>query len=67
MEIAALKAAIIDLVAVKKGEIAAIAEELYRFPETGLQEHKSADYLTSLLEREGFCLERGIEIGRAHV
>jgi len=60
VEIAALKAAIIDLVAVKKGEIAAIAEELYHFPETGLQEHKSADYLTSLLEREGFCLERGI-------
>jgi len=60
VDIAAAKKAITALVAGKQGEIAAIVEELYRFPETGLQEFKSAALLADILEREGFILERGI-------
>jgi len=57
---AAVKKAIVALVTERQGEIAAIVEELYRFPETGLQEAKSAALLAGTLEREGFHLERGI-------
>ncbi len=60
MDIVAAKKAITALIAGKQGEIAAIVEELYRFPETGLQEFKSAALLADILEREGFSLERGI-------
>lgn len=60
MDITAIKKAVAAQVEEKRGEISAIAEELYRFPETGLQEHKSAALLADILEREGFSLERGI-------
>ena len=60
MDIAAIKKAITDLVEERKTELAAIAEDLYRFSETGLKEYKSAALLTGILEREGFVLERGI-------
>lgn len=60
MDISAVKKAITALVEGRKGEITAIAEELYRFPETALQEHRSAALLADILEREGFLLERGI-------
>lgn len=60
MDIAAVKKAITLLLEGRKGEVAAIAEELYRFPETGLKEQRSAALLADILEREGFLLERGI-------
>ncbi len=60
MDIAAIKKTITELIEERKTELIAIAEELYRSPETGLKEYKSAALLTGLLEREGFVLERGI-------
>ena len=51
MDSAAVKKAIVALVTERQGEIAAIVEELYRFPETGLQEAKSAALLAGTLER----------------
>ena len=57
---AAIKHAITELVEERKTELAAIADELYRFPETGLEEYHSMSLLTGILEREGFLLERGI-------
>jgi amidohydrolase len=60
VDLLAVKKAIRDLVDERKAEIAAIADQLYRFPETALQEHKSAALLTDILKSEGFVLERGI-------
>ncbi|HLO25755.1 MAG TPA: M20 family metallopeptidase [Geobacteraceae bacterium] len=60
MDVGSIKKAITELVEERKAELTAIAEELYRSPETGLQEYKSAALLTGVLEREGFLLERGL-------
>ena len=60
MDIAAVKKVITELVEERKAELTAISEELYRVPETGLKEYKSAALLAGRLEREGFVLERGI-------
>jgi amidohydrolase len=60
VDIAAIRKAITGLVEERKTELAAIADELYRFPETGLEEYSSMSLLTGILEREGFLLERGI-------
>lgn len=60
MDIAAVKKVITELVEERKAELTAISEELYRCPETGLKEYKSAALLAGRLEREGFVLERGI-------
>ncbi|HEX8960048.1 MAG TPA: M20 family metallopeptidase [Geobacteraceae bacterium] len=60
MDVAAVKGTIAATIESRREEIAAIVEELYRFPETGLQEHQSAALLTGILEREGFSLERGL-------
>lgn len=43
-----------------RGELTAITEELYHFPETGLKEYRTSALLTGILEREGFGVERGI-------
>ena len=37
-----------------------IAEQLYRHPETGLQEHETSSFIASILEGEGFTVERGL-------
>ena len=60
MDIAAIKKAITALVDERKTELTAIAEELYRSPETGLNEYKSAALLADKLAGEGFVLERGL-------
>lgn len=36
------------------------AKAIYGFAETKLREHRSAEYLASLLERNGFAVERGV-------
>jgi len=60
VDIAAIKKAITALVDERKTELTAIAEELYRSPETGLNEYKSAALLADKLAGEGFVLERGL-------
>ena len=60
MDISAAKTAISALIYDQKAEIVRISEELYRCPETGLQEHKSSRLLAEVLENAGFVLERGI-------
>ena len=60
MDIAAIRKAITAQVEERKTELAAIADELYRFPETGLEEYHCMSLLTGILEREGFLLESGI-------
>ncbi len=44
----------------QREELWSVAEELYRNPETGLNEVRAAELLTTLLEREGFAVERGL-------
>ena len=40
--------------------VAGMAEQLWEFSETALRETRSAAYLTSILEEEGFTVERGV-------
>ncbi len=56
----AVKNAILSFVEGRGEELTAIAEELYRHPETGLREFRSAALLTDMLERNGFAVDRGI-------
>lgn len=37
-----------------------ISDKIWDLAETGLQEHKSAEYLTSIFENEGFVVARGV-------
>ncbi|QSV46928.1 M20 family metallopeptidase [Geobacter benzoatilyticus] len=60
MDLMRLKKEIVDFVAGRKNDFAAIAEELYNNPETGLNEVRSSALLAAFLEKEGFRLERGI-------
>ena len=60
MDISAVKTAISALIYDQKEEIIRISDQLYRYPETGLQEHKSSMLLAEVLENAGFALERGI-------
>jgi aminobenzoyl-glutamate utilization protein B len=41
-------------------EIQAMAQTLWDYSETALLEYQSAEFLTGLLEREGFTVERGV-------
>jgi amidohydrolase len=55
-----IKGSIVALVARRGAEFTAIAEELYRHPETGLNEHRASALLAGMLEEEGFTVTRGI-------
>lgn len=54
------KKAVLDHVDRIKGEVTTIAEDLYRFPETGLKEFRTSALLAGILQREGFAVEKGI-------
>lgn len=60
MDMLACKRAISAIIEDKKNEIFNIAEELYRFPEISLQEHKSSRLISDILKREGYTLEYGL-------
>ena len=60
MTVSLLKKGVIALIDQRRDELTAIAEELYNFPETGLQEYRAAALLADFLENDGFLLERGI-------
>lgn len=60
MEPAEIKKRIVQLAKARSADWIAIAEQLHRHPETGLEEHDTSLFLTSILEREGFAIERGL-------
>lgn len=60
MEQAEIKQAIRGVVEQRRDQLTAIAEELYRHPETGLREFRAAALLADTLEREGFRVVRGV-------
>lgn len=60
VDLEALKREILPFVEGRKDAFCALAEELYRNPETGLDEVRSAALLSGFLEGEGFRVERGI-------
>lgn len=53
------KRAIVAFIKGRSPDFTALAEELYRQPETGLCEVASSALLAAFLEREGFAVERG--------
>jgi amidohydrolase len=48
------------LIELRSSEFIAIAHELYKNPETALQEHRSASLLCSFLQSEGFAVNKGL-------
>lgn len=54
------RTAIIAAVREQREELWSIAEELHRHPETGLNEVRAAELLTTVLERHGFRVEKGV-------
>jgi amidohydrolase len=57
---ASLKNAVCKLIELRSSEFIAIAHELYKNPETALQEFRSASRLCSFLQTEGFNVSRGV-------
>lgn len=55
-----VKQKIVDLVAERHNELIAIAEQLYREPEVGLQEYRASALLCDILTANGFAVARGI-------
>ena len=43
-----------------RDELAAMADDIFDHPETGLEEFHAAAVLTGWLEKEGFFVERGV-------
>lgn len=60
MELAACKKLIVEGVTARREKLQAIAEELYRFPETGLNERRAAALLSGYLAENGFAVELGL-------
>ena len=56
----AVKKSIMDFIEGRQAELTAIAEELYRNPEVGLQEFRASAMLAELFEKNGFVVERGV-------
>ena len=59
-EISAEKQTAIDQVNTLESEIANMSMELWNYSEIALREHKSAEFLATILETEGFTVERGV-------
>ena len=60
VDITSEKQAVIDQVDALQGEIENMSMELWKYSEIALTETRSAEYLASILEAEGFKLERGV-------
>ncbi|MBL9216678.1 MAG: amidohydrolase [Opitutaceae bacterium] len=56
----ALKQAALAKVEARRGLTQQMVDSLYSFAEIGFEETESSAYLTGILEREGFAVERGI-------
>jgi len=56
----ALKQAIVEYIESIADEVTAVAEEMYRFPETGLREYRASALLSGILEQDDFRVERGL-------
>ena len=60
LEISSEKQTAIEQVDALEGEIESMSMELWNYSEIALREVRSAELLASILEREGFRLERGV-------
>ena len=60
MDLDAVKRSLVAWIDQHGSEVLAVAEELYRNPETGLKEVRSSALLAEFLEREGFRVDRGV-------
>lgn len=50
----------IEYIEEKRLHIIRISDDIWRFAEVGLHEHKSSECLAEALEKEGFCVARGV-------
>ena len=55
-----LKAEVVAAVEIRKDQAQQINDRLFSFSELGFQEEETFTYLTALLEKEGFTVQRGI-------
>ena len=58
--IAALKAQALTLVAAKEKNIQEMVDMIFSFGELGFQEFETSKYITGILEKNGFAVDRGI-------
>jgi aminobenzoyl-glutamate utilization protein B len=58
--LAKLKAEAVTLVEARSKQVQEIVDMLFSFQELGFQEFESSKYLTGILEKEGFKVERGV-------
>lgn len=56
----ALKRAASAAIERRKKALFALSDRLHKNPELGMREHRAAEWITELLEAEGFSVERGI-------
>ncbi len=54
------KKAALDWIDLNKDEFYQAADTLWKFPELGMEEHKSSAVLVELLEKNGFTVEKGV-------
>ncbi|GAM11214.1 peptidase M20 domain-containing protein 2 [Geobacter sp. OR-1] len=60
MDVASLKDAVVKVIRSREQDFIAISHELFKHPETGLQEHRSSELLCKFLKREGFRVQYGL-------
>jgi len=54
------KKAALDWINLNKDEFYQAADSIWKFPELGMEEHKSSAVLIELLEKNGFMVEKGV-------
>ncbi len=59
-KLAALKTEALQMVQARSKQVQEIVDMLFSFQELGFQEFESQKYLTGILEKEGFKIERGV-------
>ena len=60
MNISAEKAFAFDIVDRNVKALTTLSDSIFYFGEVGMQEHETAGLMTSLLEKEGFDVTRGL-------
>src|SRR5690606_17151376 len=58
--LAKLKTEALSMVEARSKQVQEIVDMLFSFQELGFQEFESTKYLTGILEKEGFKIERGV-------
>ncbi|NBO49757.1 MAG: amidohydrolase, partial [Chitinophagia bacterium] len=59
-QLAAMKAQLAESVGKKAKDIQVMVDQIFSFSELGFQEWETSNFITSVLEKNGFTVEKGI-------